>query len=56
VLAVVGGQLLGGAGLVAAAVDPEHHRPLLAVVERRREDIDPQTVLADVVVVPMIPE
>ena len=41
---------------VAAAVDPEHHRPLLAVLQCRREHVEPQAVFADVVVVPVVAE
>jgi hypothetical protein len=40
----------------AAAVDPEQHRPLLAVLDRGREDVELQAVFADVVVVPVIAE
>src|SRR6185295_5284903 len=40
----------------AATVNPEHHRTLAAVVDRRCEHVDPQTVLAYIVVVPMIAE
>ena len=40
----------------SAAVDPEQDRSLFAIVDCRREDVDPQTILAYVVIVPMIAE
>jgi hypothetical protein len=40
----------------SAAVDPEHHRPLLAVIHRGREHVDAEAILADIVVVPVIAE
>ena len=39
-----------------AAVDPEQHRPLFAVVDAGREDVDAQAILAYVVVVPVVAE
>jgi hypothetical protein len=51
VFAVIGGLLLAGAGLVTAAVNPEHHRPLL-VVEARRPDVHAQAILTRLPVVP----
>ena len=40
----------------AAAVEPHEHRALLRVRERRGEDVQPQAVLAHVVVVPVVAE
>ena len=56
VLAVVAVLLDAVAVGEAAPVDPEHDGPLLPVLQRRREDVDPQAVFADVVVVPVVPE
>ena len=50
--AVVGWQLLSGAGGVAAAVQPEHDRTL-AVVEGGRPDVDAEAILAGLAVVPV---
>ena len=56
VLAVVAVLLDAVAVDEAAAVQPHEHGPLLAVAERGREDVEPQAVLADVVVVPVVAE
>jgi hypothetical protein len=39
-----------------AAVNPEKHRPFLAVLDGRREDVEAETILAHVVIVPIVPE
>src|SRR5262245_14740019 len=52
VLAVVGRQFLSRTGLKTAAVQPDHHRAFLAIVNARRPDVRAQTVLAWNPVVP----
>ncbi len=51
--AVVRGELLPAARSVTAAVQPDHDGALLAVGQRRSPDVDPQTVLAGMSVVPV---
>ena len=46
VFAVVGRLLVAGAVGVAAAMDPEQHGPSSAVVQARRPDVEPETVLS----------
>ena len=40
----------------SAAMDPEQYGSFLAVIDARREDVDAETILAYVVIVPMIAE
>jgi len=39
-----------------AAMNPEKHRPALAVGDSGREDVEAETILAHVVIIPMVPE
>lgn len=50
---VVGGKFLSAACRIAAAVKPHHDGTLLAVVQARSPDVDPQAVFAGIAVVPV---
>ena len=52
ILSVVGEQLLPGACGVATAMQPDHNRPLLVIVNAGRPHIDAQAVLAGNTIVP----
>ncbi len=53
ILAVIGLQLLAGAGREAAAVEPDHDGALLVVVYAGRPDVGAQAILARDAVVPL---
>ena len=50
---VVRGKFLSAACRIAAAVKPHHDGTLLAVVQARSPDVDPQAVFAGIAVVPV---
>ena len=53
VLAVIRRQLLRRACFIAATVEPDHHRPLAAIVSRRCPQVESQTVFARMTVIPV---